>query len=663
MKKNNIITLLGAAVAVSLCFGSCSDVLDEHPRAIFTPDFFGTDQGISGGLNNMYNNLRNMYGQGYYYNSCETGTDEFTWGASADANFKDADMSEVSSPLNSQNCRADVIWDPMITNINSVNQLIKYGQTASPQLIAEAYFFRAFDYFLLVQTFGGVPLDFGSGELEPNDQPVRSSVRNNVAEVYTRCILPDLEYAVENLPDNPRASGTVTKTVARLYLSKAYLTYGWWLENPKNIPTYPAVDGKLDGPRTDPNGKSPAQYYQLAYNVALDGINNPGPYKLQETFYDMCIASNERNSEMLLWADHTEKSELYNGGSLTYGSGGAPDNFAFWMCNWNYPTIVAYANDTLDAKGVMKDPINPVAREAKQGYGRPWSRMAPTYNVFTETFADKTHDSRYDATFQTVYRSNWNQNGMDYDHVYCANGLPIKLGDAVLTFLNEDTDGIDYADVATNGGSLGLGVKAGESSYVVDPRHFSRLRYPGPFKISDQRTDYDKTKALGDPNAGSVRPYYIAKFSELYLVAAEAAVKGATGEKSARDLVNVLRARAGKWNYSVAGAKAVSFDYSKEMTEATPATIDIDYILAERSREFFGEGYRWYDLVRTQTWIEKSQTYKICGADKKDVTLEEFTRNIDLHHYLRPIPQGQLDGLDMSAEEIKAYQNPGYNVE
>jgi len=660
MKNINKISLLSAAVAVSLGFASCSDVLDEHPRAIFTPDFFGTDQGISGGLNNMYNNLRNMYGQGYYFNACETGTDEFTWGESADANFKDADHSEGAAVTTSQNCRADVIWQPMIININSANQLIEYGQNASESLIAEAYFFRAFDYFLLVQTFGGIPLDFGSGELKPNDKPIRTSIRNNVAEVYTRCILPDLEYAVENLPETPRATGTVTKTVARLYLAKAYLTYGWWLENPKNIPTYPAVDGQLNGPRRDPNGKNPSDYFQLAYNVAIEAINNPGPYALQNTFYDMCIASNERNSEMMLWADHTEKSELYNGGSLTYGSGGAPDNFAFWMCNWNYPTMVAYANDTLDAKGVMKDPINPVAREAKQGYGRPWTRMAPTYNVFTETFADKTHDSRYDATFQTVYRANWNQNGMDYEQVYCANGMPIKVGDAVLTFLGEDTDGIDYADVATKGGSKGLGVMKGNASYVVDPRHFSRLRYPGPFKISDQRTDYDKSKALGDPNAGSVRPFYIAKFSELYLVAAEAAVKGATGEKSARDLVNVLRARAGKWNYCVADAKAVNFDYSKEMTDATPATIDIDYILAERSREFFGEGYRWYDLVRTQTWIEKAKTYKICGPKSSDTELLEFTRDLDEHLYLCPIPQGQLDGLEMSEDEIAAYQNPGY---
>ena len=32
------------------------------------------------------------------------------------------------------------------------------------------------------------------------------------------------------------------------------------------------------------------------------------------------------------------------------------------------------------------------------------------------------------------------------------------------------------------------------------------------------------------------------------------------------------------------------------MVAATPATIDINYILDERSRELFGEGYRWMIL-------------------------------------------------------------------
>ena len=79
-----------------------------------------------------------------------------------------------------------------------------------------------------------------------------------------------------------------------------------------------------------------------------------------------------------------------------------------------------------------------------------------------------------------------------------------------------------------------------------------------------------------------------------------------------------------------------------------------------RSREFFGEGYRWYDLVRTQTWIEKAKTYKICGITADDTELIEYTRDLDEHLYLCPIPQGQLDGLEMSEDEIAAYQNPGY---
>src|SRR5690606_36832420 len=105
----------------------------------------------------------------------------------------------------------------------------------SEALIAEARFFRAFDYFLLVQTFGGVPLDLGAGELAFNTNPTRTSVRNTVPEVYTKAIFPDLLTAVNDLPNEGRVTGGTTKTLARLYLAKAYLTYAWWLENPNNI--------------------------------------------------------------------------------------------------------------------------------------------------------------------------------------------------------------------------------------------------------------------------------------------------------------------------------------------------------------------------------------------------------------------------------------------
>src|SRR5690606_29750093 len=152
--------------------------------------------------------------------------------------------------------------------------------------------------------------------------------------------------------------------------------------------------------------------------------------------------------------------------------------------------------------------------------------------------------------------------------------------------------------VANNvgGGQLPL-----RSDFVIAPSGISRIVYPGLWKMGVYRTGYS---GLGEPNAPSTRPFKIAKFSDFYLTAAEAAVKGATTQagRTARDLVNVIRARAGKWKFSNRNNAAFVQDNSAAMVAATPAVIDIDYILAERSREYFGEGMRWFDLVRTQKW-------------------------------------------------------------
>ena len=640
------IRVLGTTALALLFATSCSDILDEQPRSIYEPTFFQTEKGVEGGITSMYAHLRYIYGQAYYYNSCLTGTDEATYAQSADGNFKDADLSGVGS-LTASSSRSDVLWGTAFSNINTANGVLENGSKVgvSEALLAEAHFFRGMDYFLLVQTFGGVPLDLGAGELKFNVSTSRTSVRNTVPEVYTKAVFPDLKTAITNLPDNPRVTGGVTKTVARLYLSKAYLTYGWWLENPNNIPTYPECD------RTDPDGHDAAWYYQQAYDIATEAIDNPGPYGLMESFYQVNAGPYDRNKEILLYADHTQEDEYYNGGSLSYGSGGAPDNFAGWMMNWNYTDIQAKDKDG--------NTISPVIRVAEQAYGRPWTRMAPPHGVFTKTFKDKTKDSRYDGTFTTVYRGNWSTNGKDWTTVSGANGIAVAEGEPLLTFLPEDDPNIQYPDGAGNS-NTGAGVITGRGDYVMGPSAISRRVYPGLWKLGPYRTD--NGTGPGQPNAGSTRPYNIAKFSELYLIAAEAAVKGATTkpEKSARELVNVLRDRAGKWTFNNAENKEMDVDYGSQLTAETPATIDINFILDERSREFYGEGYRWFDLVRTQKWNEYADSYEICGNDKGDRNIVTYTRTIKPGHYLRPIPQGQLDGMEMSADEKKNYQNPEY---
>jgi hypothetical protein len=278
---NKIKTVGLASLGLAMLW-SCSEVLDETPRSIYDPGFFQTDKGIEGGLTSLYSHLRNVYGNGYYMNIQETGTDEYTYGQSADGNFKDADLSGAGS-LTSSSSRSDVLWNNVFTYINTASGIIENATEAGlkEEIISEARFFRAFDYFNLVRTFGGVPLDFGSGELVFNATPSRTSVRNTVPEVYTKAVFPDLLIAVANLPEVPRTTGAVTKTVARKYLAEAYLTYAWWLENPKNIPTYPECS------RVDPDGHDAAWYFQQAYNVAVEAIQNPGPYGLCETFYEL----------------------------------------------------------------------------------------------------------------------------------------------------------------------------------------------------------------------------------------------------------------------------------------------------------------------------------------------------------------------------------------
>ena len=495
-----------------------------------------------------------------------------------------------------------------------------------------------------MQTYGGVPLDLGAGELKFNTSTTRTSVRNTVPEVYTKCIFPDLEKAVQNLPDNPRLTGTATKNLARLYLSKAYLTYAWWLENPNNIPTFPECT----------RDASQAQsYFQKAYDMAKQAIDNPGPYKLQPTFYDVNVATNDRNSEIMLYADHDEDEKYGNGGAgYGWGGGGSPENFAYWMTTWNYTEMIA--------KGSSGNTVSPVQREAVQALGRPWTRMAPIADNFMEggVWEDdvKAIDSRYDATFTLRYHTNWKKAGGADEYVFGANGEKVYPNEVYFSWVPESEDSkINYTGAD---GKLGFGEMPGRADFVVAVNHISRKKFPINWKLGIYRTD--NAGGLGSKvNGGSPRPWNVAKFSEFYLIGAEAAVK-LGNQAQAREWVNVLRARAGKQTFNQNDNVPVSVDHTAEMLAATPATITIDFVLDERSREFWGEGYRWFDLVRTQKWAERAGTYRIAGSGYTDKDLETVKRDIPAGYYIRPIPQGQLDGMEMTPEEKQAYQNPAY---
>lgn len=123
MKSTYIKTVIGTVI-MTLFLAACSDILEEQPRSIYEPGFFKTEKGVQGGLTAMYAHLRYIYGQAYYYNACQTGTDEATYAQSADGNFKDHDLSGVGS-LTPTSSRSDVLWGTAFSNINTASGVIE----------------------------------------------------------------------------------------------------------------------------------------------------------------------------------------------------------------------------------------------------------------------------------------------------------------------------------------------------------------------------------------------------------------------------------------------------------------------------------------------------------------------------------------------------------
>ena len=639
MKKIfNFMLVLGGMLVLS---ASCNKILEEHPKTIYTPGYFSTPAGVEGGLTALYSHLRDVYGDPYTWSDLEAATDECTF---SNSGFRGNDFS-TGAHVTADNCPKSGFWN--FTYINTANGIIENATAAgmSESLIAEARFFRAFYYFDLVRIFGGVPLDLGSGELAFNTSAVRISVRNTVEEVYKKCIFPDLEFALANIPDKPRIGGALSKTAVRILLSRAYLTYGWWLENPKGLPTYPECSRNAGDAKT---------YFQKAYDLAVEGIENPGPYGLESSYYKVSLGSNDYNKEQVFYSDRTEKSAQYNGAPVTGWDQGT--NFVCWFHQWNYSAVTC--NDNTGA------PTNPILRTDSQFLGRPWTRLAPTHEAL-HTFTDIDKDSRFDGTFTWIFRTNWDQFGAATQWVEGPHGNHIGVKEPFLIFYPYVDESVQYpTNLSGNLVGQGFGTKDGEDSYVIDLRGINRFTYPGLWKQGPYRTNTGSPAGAGEANVGSTRPYIIYKFSELYFIAAEAQVKGATAKagKSARDLINVIRARAAKWEFKNNEQEKYSADFSAELTAKTPNPVTIDFILDELLREYYGEGKRWFDLARTQQWLERALTYTITETATSHTPVTN-TRDIIELNYMNPIPQGQINAMQMSEEEKKAYQTPGYWLE
>ncbi|WP_018474077.1 RagB/SusD family nutrient uptake outer membrane protein [Echinicola pacifica] len=135
----------------------------------------------------------------------------------------------------------------------------------------------------------------------------------------------------------------------------------------------------------------------------------------------------------------------------------------------------------------------------------------------------------------------------------------------------------------------------------------------------------------------------VLRFADILLIYAEALNEVNNGPTApAFSAINEVRSRA--------GLEALSGLSYADFQEA---------VYRERRWELFGEGHRWFDLVRQNRYVSTMEDFKSTFQDFPNpatTSTFEIKKNIQPYYILMPIPQSQINILESDGD----LQNPGY---
>jgi len=236
MKTKNK-TFVWPCGALLLAMAACNDFLDENPRSANTSAaYYRNESQARENITAMYRRgAPNRYALTGTYISSTASTNTVLTGYFTN-NYEGQELiSQYARLLTRQQQLRTVsntmngIWNESYQVINIANGAIKYipgiamAEGEKQRLIAEAKFFRAFNYFYLVKTFGAVPLTTEPYEsLEDIFVP-----RTEPARIY-ELMESDLKEAVDVLPNAmfTKNGFRLTKHVAAMALANVYLQQG-----------------------------------------------------------------------------------------------------------------------------------------------------------------------------------------------------------------------------------------------------------------------------------------------------------------------------------------------------------------------------------------------------------------------------------------------------
>lgn len=218
-KRKYLYTIIAAFLSIAI---SCSDsYLEEKPYSYYRTghtDASTIDAQIMG-LHRTFAELWGWSSQQGFLSCWQIGTDICSPGAT----------QGVENPfyqyanLNSENAGVAWLWRKCYDFINHANLIIyTLGDENNKPAVAEAKFFRAYAYNILVNLWGDVPL-----LKAPVSVPTFNFTRQSVEEI-DQLIESDLTYAIQNLPELGKAAreSRINQDMARHLAAEAYLRMG-----------------------------------------------------------------------------------------------------------------------------------------------------------------------------------------------------------------------------------------------------------------------------------------------------------------------------------------------------------------------------------------------------------------------------------------------------
>lgn len=279
--------ILYSVALAACCMGtmtSCSDFLDASNKSNVTAkQSFATKEGLNNLVNDAYQHLQNVYAAPLFTSCFSAGTDMY-----ADARNKMNEALNTYETLTPENTDIKNLYTYLYSGIRAANSVSYYAQTAQvddktkSQLIGEARVLAAYEYYLLVNNFGGVPIMKDFLTTADTGYP-----KSSAADVYAY-IISELEDVISKnvlqASTATKGGGRISQETAKAILAKTYLSAAWDLNKQEYFSKAAALADEVIAGR-----KLTTPFAKL---WKADGSGDDNEEFLWDVEYDLATANN-----------------------------------------------------------------------------------------------------------------------------------------------------------------------------------------------------------------------------------------------------------------------------------------------------------------------------------------------------------------------------------